>query len=262
MSLTVLVKKYIAVFLIILAGYAYGQNSKKNNQVNFIRLSQDLLHEAKIGDNASAYINILKNANENDLAAQLNTDFKRLAFWLNIYNGFTQVILKNNPDQYKTRSAFFGSEQIKIAGKDLSLNMIEHGILRRSKIKWSMGYLTKLFPSSYERKFRVDKLDYRIHFALNCGAKSCPPIALYKPEEINNQLNVATETYLKGESKFDSAAKVVRVPALMSWFKNDFGGNKGIIRILIQNKIIPKGSNPAIEFKEYDWSLHLNNYKS
>jgi hypothetical protein len=97
---------------------------------------------------------------------------------------------------------------------------------------------------------------------LNCGAKSCPPIALYKQEEINNQLNVATETYLKGESKFDSAAKVVRVPALMSWFKNDFGGNKGIIRILIQNKIIPKGSNPGIEFKEYDWSLHLNNYKS
>lgn len=262
MNCTVFIKKYIAILLMVLSGYAYGQNSKKNNQVNFLRLSQDFLYAAKTGDITLAYMDTLKNANENDLAAQLNTDFKRLAFWLNMYNGFTQVILKNDPDQYKTRSSFFASEQIKIAGQALSLNYIEHGILRRSKIKWSMGYLTKLFPPSFERKFRVDKLDYRIHFALNCGAKSCPPIAFYEPEEINDQLNVAMQTYLKGESEFDSAANVVRVPALMSWFKNDFGGKKGIIRILIQNKIIPKGSNPAIEFKEYNWSLYLDNYKS
>ena len=262
MILTVLVKKYVAIFLMVISGYAYGQNSKKSNQVNFIKLSQDLLYAAKTGDHTSTYINLLNNANEIDLATQLDTDYKRLAFWLNIYNGFTQVILNNNPDLYKTRSAFFASEQIKIAGKDLSLDIIEHGILRRSKIKWSMGYLSKLFPPSYERKFRLDKLDYRIHFALNCGAKSCPPIAIYKPEEINNQLNVATETYLKTESEFDSDANVVRVPALMSWFKNDFGGNKGIIRILKQNKIIPKASNPVVEFKEYSWSLYLDNYNS
>ncbi len=35
-----------------------------------------------------------------------------------------------------------------------------------------------------------------------------------------------------------------------------------MIRILKQNNIIPKDSNPAIEFKEYDWSLYLDNYKS
>lgn len=222
-------KAFIKTFilgLILLSDLAYSQTNRKIDPLNVITLSQDFLYAAKTGDVTSAYIDTLASANQDKLATQLNTDFKRLAFWLNMYNGFTQVILKNNPDQYKTRSSFFSGRQIKIAGKDLSLELIEHGTLRRSKIKWSKDYLNKTFPSAFERKFRVDKLDYRIHFALNCGAKSCPPLAFYEPGEIDDQLDVAVETYLKGESEFDAAVNVGRVPALMDWFRNDFGGKK------------------------------------
>ncbi|MEJ7780147.1 MAG: hypothetical protein WKF68_11225 [Daejeonella sp.] len=77
-----------------------------------------------------------------------------------------------------------------------------------------------------------------------------------------NQKIDPVETYLKGESEFDSNANMVRVPALMGWFRNGFGGKKGMIRILKQNQIIPEDSNPAIEFKKYHWSLYLDNYKS
>ena len=38
----------------------------------------------------------------------------------------------------------------------------------------------------------VDVIDFRIHFALNCGAKSCPPIAFYSYDKINDQLDLAT----------------------------------------------------------------------
>jgi len=231
-------------------------------KTDYIQLSQEFLYAARTGDSTVLYMDTLKLANPDELASQLNSDDKRLAFWLNIYNGFTQVILKKNPEQYKTRSSFFSSKQIFIAGEQLSLDDVEHGILRRSKVKWSLGYLNKWFPSSFEKKFRVDKLNYLIHFALNCGAKSCPPIAFYEPGQINKQLSLATSTYLMGESLYDAEKNIVFVPTLMSWFSGDFGGKKNMLKILKQNKVIPETSKPKIEFKKYDWSLYLDNYKS
>jgi hypothetical protein len=250
----------LGIFLFNLTEAVASSSSAKS--VNYIKISQDFLYAAKTGDTTKGYIETLKNANEDLLASELNDDQKRLAFWLNLYNAFTQVILKKDPDQYKTRNSFFSSKQINIAGRQLSLDDIEHGILRHSKVKWSEGYLGKLFPSGFEKKFRVEKLDYRIHFALNCGAKSCPPIAFYEPGSIDSQLSMAVKTYLKGECEYDSAKNVVSVPALMGWFRYDFGGEKGMLEILKQNKIIPQDSNPAIHFKKYDWSIYLNNYKS
>ena len=206
--------------------FASGQLSTNIKPVDYIKISQDFLYAAKTGDTTKGYTDTLSKVNEDVLAKQLNNDHKRLAFWLNIYNGFTQVILKKDPDQYKTRNSFFSSRQVNIAGRQLSLDDMEHGILRHSKIEWSEGYIGKLFPSGFEKKFRVEKLDYRIHFALNCGAKSCPPIAFYEPNSINKQLEVAIKIYLKGECKYDPVKNIVYVPALMGWFRHDFGGKR------------------------------------
>ncbi|GAA4196192.1 hypothetical protein GCM10022289_01530 [Pedobacter jeongneungensis] len=239
-------------------------NAQQNtiNGPDYIKLSQNFLYAAKTGDSTAAYIDSLKNADKNRIAAQLSNDHKKLAFWLNLYNGFTQVLLNKDPDQYKTRGSFFSSKQIDVAGQQLSLDLIEHGILRHSKVKWAEGFLGKAFPSRFEKQFRVDKLDYRIHFALNCGAKSCPPIAFYDPEQLDKQLVVAVKTYLKGEVIYNKVQNTVEVPALMGWFRRDFGGKKGILEVLINYKIIPEGTKPKIHFKKYDWSLYLNNYKS
>lgn len=237
------------------------KNQSPSKAIVYLKISQDFLYAVRTDGAVIAYIDMLANANEKLLAAQLNSDDKRLVFWLNIYNGFTQVLLKRNPDQYSTRSSFFASRQIDIAGRQLSLDDIEHGILRHSKIKWSEGFLGKLFPSTFEQKFRVADLDYRIHFALNCGAKSCPPIAFYDLENIDKQLTIATKTYLNGECVYDQAVNLVDVPALMGWFRHDFGGKKNMLQILKDNDIIPKNSSPKIHFKKYDWSLFLNNYK-
>ncbi|MEO5647891.1 MAG: DUF547 domain-containing protein [Chitinophagaceae bacterium] len=142
----------------------------------------------------------------------------------------------------------------------LSLDDIEHGILRRSKIKWSLGYLNKFFPGSFERKNRVNKVDYRIHFALNCGAKSCPPIAFYKPDQIDKQLSLATKTYLKGDAIYSGDNNSVGLPALMGWFRHDFGGKKKMKTLLKALEIIPENSDPKIHFNKYDWNLFLANY--
>ena len=148
-----------------------------------------------------------------------------------------------------------------VAGKIFSLDKIEHGILRRSKIKWSLGYFSKLFPNKTEKDLRVDKLDYRIHFALNCGAKSCPPIAFYNPENINTQLDVAATAYLTAEAEYDAATNVLKLPAILSWFRRDFGGKQKMVELLKSKQLLKSDVNPKIKFKKYDWTLYLNNYK-
>jgi hypothetical protein len=55
---------------------------------------------------------------------------------------------------------------------------------------------------------------------------------------------------------------VAKVPKLMSWFRRDFGGKSGAVKILQQQGIIPQGVKPKLEFKNYDWNLYLDNFRS
>lgn len=229
---------------------------------NLQALSQALLYAARTGEDSRPLQQQLGQSTPDNLKSQLTDDAGKKAFWLNVYNAYVQLLLKENPDRYKKRGQFFGDKAIPVAGQKLSLDYIEHGLLRRSKIKWSLGHLNKLFPGRLEKQLRVLQSDYRIHFALNCGAKSCPPIAYYDKEKIDRQLDLATRTYLKSEANYDAEKNIVYLPAIMSWFRRDFGGKKQMKKLLRELKIIPEEANPSIRFKKYDWSLFLSNYKN
>ncbi len=227
-----------------------------------VQLSQEFMYAAKTGDNTGKFIQSLSNISYTDLKTRLQSDEEKKAFWINLYNGYTQVLLKQDPGKYKNRGRFFSAKQMTVAGKAFSLDDIEHGILRRSKIKWSLGHLNKLFPGKTEKELRVQELDYRLHFALNCGAKSCPPIAFYNPENLNPQLELATNAYLQSEAEYDAAADVLKLPAIMGWFRRDFGGKRKMVQLLKNKKIVPAESKPGIRFKSYDWTLYTGNYKN
>ena len=47
-----------------------------------------------------------------------------------------------------------------------------------------------------ERISLVVELDPRIHFTLNCGATSCPPIRVYSAPNLDSQLNRAAASFL------------------------------------------------------------------
>jgi hypothetical protein len=103
-------------------------------------------------------------------------------------------------------------------------------------------------------------VDPRIHFALNCGAKSCPPIAAYTPDGIDDELDVATESYLSGTVRYEPDAGllgrgVVHVPRLMLWYRGDFGGKSGILALLRAFDQVPEGARPRLKHLAYDWSL-------
>ena len=233
--------------------------SRSNNKI--IALSQNLMYALKTGENSEMFIKELAALNYDELLKGLSSDDEKKAFWINAYNGYTQALLKKNPDAYKKRNTFFKSKQIVIASKKFSLDDIEHGILRRNKVKWSLGYFNKWFPRKINRQLKVDKLDPRIHFALNCGAKSCPPLAFYDPGKLNKQLDIATTVYLTGEVVYEDEKNTLLLPAIMGWFRRDFGGKKKMLQLVQQQGIVPANKKPSIRFNPYDWNLDLNNYQ-
>jgi hypothetical protein len=184
------------------------------------------------------------------LAAALADDAARKAFWIDVYNA--AVLRNQGPDIAAAliRWRHFRRTVVTVAGQPLSLDGIEHGILRRSSWKLGLGYLGDPLPSRFERVHRVRRVDPRIHFALNCGAASCPPIAAYRAESIEEQLELATRSYLASEVRHESGALLV--PALLLWFAGDFGGAPGIRRFLRRYGIT--GWNRPIRFRPYDWT--------
>lgn len=232
-------------------------------EVDYIRISQALLENIKNEKDYSTEIKRLEKSNLKDLTDQLKTDKQKLTFWINIYNAFIQISLKENPEQYtdKNRSDFFKAERVNIAGEKLSFDDIEHGIIRSSTSKMSMGYVKKIFRPEWERKLRVEEIDWRIHFALNCGAKSCPPVAIYEVENLDRQLDLMTKSYLKEQTNYITASKTAETVVLFSWFRGDFGGLDEVKIILTNYNITPEIPE-NLEFKTYDWAMLLDNFKT
>ncbi|TAH07981.1 MAG: DUF547 domain-containing protein [Sphingobacteriia bacterium] len=234
----------------------------KAEKIDIISVSQQLLLSVKTNIPSDSLVHYLATIPEDILYKELNNDINKKTFWINIYNAYTQLLLNNNQAIYTKRNAFFGKKQIIISGRNLSLDNIEHGILRRSKNKWSLGYFNSLFPSKFEKQNRVDSVDYQIHFALNCGAKSCPPIAFYTIEKLDQQLTTATKAYLQGETIWMDSSKTIYLPKMMSWFRADFGGKKGMKDLIKQYSLAPTVEKIKIHFKPYDWTLFLAQFQN
>ncbi len=154
----------------------------------------------------------------------------------------------------------YDNKVINLQGISLSLDEIEHGILRGSKSKFGLVYFRKWKVSSFEKQARVNSTDYRVHFALNCGANSCPPIFVFSPNNLENELDLVAESYLQDSSCFKQQENVLKVPRICLWYLSDFGGFKGIQRMLKYYKIIAPDVAPKIGFLKYDWTTNTNNF--
>jgi len=233
------------------------QMSTGNNAL--LQLSQDFVYAARTGSATDNLRGQIARLSAEDLRSALRTDNEKNAFWINLYNGFTQALLREDSSRYRKRNRFFSGRQLPVAGRQLSLDDIEHGILRRSRLKWSLGYFGKTFPGNFEKQMRVRRVDPRIHFALNCGARSCPPVAYYKADDLDRQLDLATANYLKNGVLYSPSDNVIDLPAIMGWFRADFDGKKGMRQLLRKHGIIHADAQPKIRFLSYDWTLELNN---
>ena len=229
-----------------------------------VDLARSYLDAVRRGDTPGAPEAALAALGENRLA-RLGDD-ARTAFWTNVYNAAVNARLAEEPSRFAglARLRFFRTPVVTVADTDLSPNDIEHGLLRGSKLSVGLGYLPRPVPDAFERRHRVRDPDPRVHFALNCGAASCPAVAAYDADRIADQLSLATRAYLDGTVRYDRRTDTVTLPRILAWYRGDFGGLAGVWALLDEYDALPPGASAGsrLRYDDYDWSLDLGAFRT
>jgi len=184
----------------------------------------------------STQINSLYSDIESMSLANASNDQKK-AFYINAYNLIViyQVAkfypLKSPLDQ----SGFFEKVKHKVAGESLTLNHLEI------------------------KKLLLPYKDARIHFALACAAKSCPPLAsfAYTPDQLDQQLKQRTKEAINNEDWLKVKDNKVLISKIFDWYKKDFTQTgMSVLEWINQyrNQKIP--SDYSLGYYEYNWSLN------
>ncbi|KAG0714129.1 hypothetical protein GWK47_014715 [Chionoecetes opilio] len=166
------------------------------------------------------------------------------AFFINIYNALVihATVMNGPPSNWFSRLRFFDKMCYIIGGHAYSLNDIENGVLRANKR--GAAQIFAPFGSSDPRlKTSNIQVDPRIHFALNCGAKSCPPIKTFSGKNINEELRIATEAYLETDEALllDENQGVIHLSSLLKWYSSDFGDTvDDVVQWVLHNVVQPK----------------------
>ncbi len=171
------------------------------------------------------------------------------AYWINLYNALTvRVVLDHYPVEsirdIDISPGFFsngpwGAELIEVEGEEISLDDIEHRILRPI---WR---------------------DPRLHYALNCAATGCPQIAAeaYTGAAVETQLDHAARDFVNHPRGVEATDRGLRLSRIYDWYASDFGGGgAGLIAHLARFAGPQLGAvlagRPRIVGYRYDWGLN------
>ncbi|KAK3611987.1 hypothetical protein CHS0354_011647 [Potamilus streckersoni] len=195
---------------------------------------------------------------------------EKLAFFVNIYNA--QVIHANitygPPSGLFQRWKFFNTMRYIIGGYTYSLQDIENGVLRANRK--GVGMFSRPFSKSDPRsKVALETPEPLIHFALVCGAKSCPPIKTFSTNGIYDQLKLAAGAFLEGDDgcQIIMNKRQIKLSQILKWYQEDFGNNKEEVLQWISNHMgdgekksqldeLLKSKNYKVSYMNYDWSLN------
>jgi hypothetical protein len=195
---------------------------------------------------------------------------EKIVFWINAYNAITiEGILRNYPidwggvfsrirfpqNSIRQIGDFWDTVFIKVMGRDLTLNQIEHEILRK----------------------QFD--DARIHFAIVCASIGCPVLEsrAFFTEGLEQRLDQSARNFINDPEKvrLDKEKNILYLSSILDWYKEDFIASddvekyisqydkkeRGVIEIII--KLLPenkrnyiKENQPEIKYLDYDWSLN------
>lgn len=192
----------------------------------------------------------------------------RLAFWINVYNtltldGVIALGIQHSIMERRAGMIFLRQAAYLVGGQRMSCDDIEHGILRANR--GHPLYPGKQFASTDPRlKWMIETFDARIHFALNCASRSCPPIRAYSPENLESQLDLATRSYLATDVKISLEENTLYLSSIFKWFASDFGGREGIVDFVLSHLsdeveilwLSKAHSRVTLRYRPYDWSLN------
>jgi hypothetical protein len=192
------------------------------------------------------FIAILQKTDSNTISKK-----NRLAFWINVYNAF---VLKIVCDKYPVKSIMsktayalgksnFQKKLVTINGVQYSLNDVENNVIR---------------PFG----------DPRIHFAINCAAKSCPPLRseAFEPARLSAQMDEQARNFINDPEKnsFDFAKNEIMVSKIFDWFEEDFKKYDAGVPAFISRYLPPEpgkqllanAKTVKIKHHEYNWDLN------
>jgi hypothetical protein len=200
------------------------------------------------------YMSLLAEASPEKHAELFPTTAHELAYWLNAYNAF---ITRGVVDRYPVASVrdlgflwgFFRQKIFTAGGTRMSLNRIEHDILRK--------------------RF----LDPRIHFAIVCASVSCPRLSreAFRAEGLHDHLDRLARQFMNERRSvtIDPGRGEVRLNSIFKWYREDFEkpmGDNGpkqsliaYIRLYLSDanrKVLDELKEPKISFHDYDWGLN------
>ncbi len=180
----------------------------------------------------------------------------RLAYWVNAYNAWIlRIVVDHYPASSITRigrvpyGAFFVM-RVTLGGKKMTLHSLENDVIRA-------GFH-----------------DPRIHFAINCASRSCPPLAhhVYQPETLDRQLDDAARAFINDNRQvtLDEAGRTIVLSKIFDWYASDFKEaaaakfhRPGTVLDYLRTYLTPErlktldklsGVKPA--YHDYDWSLN------
>ena len=180
------------------------------------------------------------------------TDTKKLsrdeqfAFYINAYNAWTiKLILSGYPGikSIKDLGSIFKSpwkkQIVRIDGNIITLDHIEHDILRPG--------------------FK----DPRVHFAINCAAKSCPPLRPepYRADILNRQLDEMARAFINDSRRNRLEGRTLYVSSIFKWFSEDFDND--VVGFFLKyaqgdlkKQLEDSKSKIKVKYLDYDWSLN------
>ena len=215
----------------------YGELLKKYVRDGKVDYAGFKTEEAKL----DRYLKILENVDPGILSRN-----EQFAFYINAYNAWTiKLILSGYPgvtsikDLGSLLKSPWKKKIVRIDGKVITLDHVEHEILR----------------PRYK--------DPRVHFAINCAAKSCPPLW---PEPFNGnildrQLDDSTRSFINNPKSYRLDDSELYVSRIFKWFSEDF--NEDIFGFFLKyatgslkKELKSKSERIVVKYLEYDWSLN------
>ena len=164
----------------------------------------------------------------------------RLAFFLNAYNALVirEVARRHPLNSVQKVSGFFKKLKHKVAGKVLTLDELEHKIIR------------------------PQFTDARVHFALVCAARSCPPLraAAFQGSSLDRVLDRLTRSFINSWNGVRIKDDAIQISQLFNWFAEDFrrdAGSVGRYLARYHKTAAPRLAKiTRFEYLPYDWSLN------
>ncbi|MGB1277711.1 MAG: DUF547 domain-containing protein, partial [Nannocystaceae bacterium] len=192
----------------------------------------------------------------------------RLAFWINLYNVLSihGVLAMGIRRSVMEVPSFFSKVAYRVGAHTFTLDEIETGVLRLNAPHPVTG--KPLFATDDPRcQLSPTTLDPRLHTALVCTAKSCPPIAFYEganDDTLTAQLDLAAANFVNTTTVVDEKARQIRLHLVLHWYAADFGGQAGVLDF-VETHADPelrtavqaaREANYELAFARYDWSLN------